>query len=230
MRPRAERGGHARCSPSATGAGYDGWPPCAVRRVLLASRPVRCALQTRTGSLRRVVAAPVCRDRGARLLRTVDHGAAARSRGSRAHADELAESLRGARVLYNTYWVRFNHRMFTFDQAVANTKALFEAARRAGVERIVHVSILKPDEGRHLAYCRGKAELERALRGLGVSHAILRPGVLFGRVDILVNNIAWPCVGSRSSGCSAMARTSCSRCTWTISPSWRSGVRMKMRT
>lgn len=105
--------------------------------------------------------------------------------------EDLTESLRGARVLYNTYWVRFNHRLFTFEQAVVNTKVLFESARRAGVERIVHVSILKPDEGRHLAYYRGKAELERTLRDMGVSHAILRPGVLFGRGDILVNNIAW---------------------------------------
>lgn len=103
----------------------------------------------------------------------------------------LAESLRGADVLYNTYWVRFNHRLFTFEQAVRNTKALFEAAERAGVGRIVHVSILHADRAPHLAYYKGKAELERFLRGLGVRHAILRPGVLFGRGDILVNNIAW---------------------------------------
>lgn len=103
----------------------------------------------------------------------------------------IEESLRGAAVLYNTYWVRFNHRLFTFEQAVRNTKALFEAAKRAGVGRIVHVSILHADRAPHLAYYRGKAELERSLRSLGVPHAILRPGVLFGRGDILVNNIAW---------------------------------------
>lgn len=103
----------------------------------------------------------------------------------------LEESLRGAEVLFNTYWVRFNHRLFTFDEAVANTKALFEAARRAGVQRIVHVSILNPDRDPSLGYYRGKTELERTLCALGVSHAILRPGVLFGRGDILVNNIAW---------------------------------------
>jgi uncharacterized protein YbjT (DUF2867 family) len=36
-----------------------------------------------------------------------------------------------------------------------------------------------------------KARLERALRESGLSYAILRPAVLFGRGDILVNNIAW---------------------------------------
>lgn len=103
----------------------------------------------------------------------------------------LEEALRGADVLYNTYWVRFNHKLFTFDEAVANTRALFEAARRAGVGRIVHVSILHADEADDLGYYRGKHQLEDALRATGLPHAIIRPGVLFGRGDILVNNIAW---------------------------------------
>ncbi len=103
----------------------------------------------------------------------------------------LVESLRGADVLINTYWVRFNHRSFTFAQAVANTKRLFRAARDAGVERIVHVSILHAEGNDDLGYYRGKWELERDLKGLGVAYSILRPGVLFGRGDILVNNIAW---------------------------------------
>ncbi len=103
----------------------------------------------------------------------------------------LVESLRGADTLYNTYWVRFNHRLFTFDGAVANTRTLFRAAKEAGVSRIVHVSIMNPEGGPTLAYYRGKAALERDLRTLGVPHSIVRPGVLFGRGDILVNNIAW---------------------------------------
>ena len=107
------------------------------------------------------------------------------------HPGELEASLRGARVLYNTYWVRFNHRLFTHLQAVRNTRALFEAAKRAGVERIVHASITNPSETSPLEYFRGKAILERALRESGLSYAILRPTVLFGREDILINNIAW---------------------------------------
>ena len=103
----------------------------------------------------------------------------------------LARSLEGADVLYNTYWVRFNHRLFTFDQAVKSTRALFDAAKAAGVGRIVHVSILHADEADDLGYYKGKHELEQALKATGLSHAIVRPGVLFGRGDILVNNIAW---------------------------------------
>jgi NADH dehydrogenase len=110
------------------------------------------------------------------------------------HFDEpekLTEALRGVTVLYNTYWVRFNHKDFTHADAVRNTLTLFEAAKSAGVERVVHVSITNPSEDSPLEYFSGKARLERALVESGLSYAILRPTVLFGKEDILVNNIAW---------------------------------------
>jgi len=103
----------------------------------------------------------------------------------------LAERLQGVAVLYNTYWVRFNHRLFRHADAVQNTLALFEAAKKAGVQRIVHVSITNPSENTPLEYFRGKAVLEKALIRSGISHAILRPAVLFGKEDVLINNIAW---------------------------------------
>lgn len=105
--------------------------------------------------------------------------------------EKLVESLRGVRVLYNTYWVRFNHPTFTHASAVENTLTLFRAAREAGVERVVHVSITNPSIDSRLEYFRGKAELEQALIASGLSYAILRPAVIFGREDILINNIAW---------------------------------------
>jgi NADH dehydrogenase len=105
--------------------------------------------------------------------------------------DKLAQSLFGVDVLYNTYWVRFNHKLFTHAKAVQNTLVLFEAARQAGVRRIVHVSITNPSENSSLEYFAGKARLERALRESRLDYSILRPTVLFGREDILINNIAW---------------------------------------
>ncbi len=105
--------------------------------------------------------------------------------------DRLEESLRGAEVLYNTYWVRFDHKDFSHSQAVRNTLTLFEAAKQAGVGRIVHVSITNPDRDSDLPYFQGKAVLEEALIASGLSYAILRPTVIFGKEDILVNNIAW---------------------------------------
>ncbi len=105
--------------------------------------------------------------------------------------DRLADSLRGATVLYNTYWVRFNHTTFRHATAVHNTLRLFEAARRAGIHRVVHVSITNPSHDSPYEYFRGKAVLERALIASGLSYAVLRPAVVFGREDILINNIAW---------------------------------------
>lgn len=105
--------------------------------------------------------------------------------------DLLAEQLRGVAVLYNTYWVRFNHRLFRQADAVRNTLVLFEAARKAGVRRIVHVSIVNASAESPLEYFRSKARLEKALVDSGLSYAILRPAVLFGKEDVLVNNIAW---------------------------------------
>ncbi|MDI6769695.1 MAG: NAD(P)H-binding protein [Anaerolineales bacterium] len=105
--------------------------------------------------------------------------------------DELVESLRGAEVLYNTYWVRFNYSFFKHESAVQNTLTLFDAAKKAGVKRVVHVSITNPSEDSPLEYFSGKARLERALIESDLSYAILRPTVIFGQEDILINNIAW---------------------------------------
>jgi NADH dehydrogenase len=107
------------------------------------------------------------------------------------HPERLAASLKGVRTLYNTYWVRFNHGEATFQRAVRNTKILVDAAVQAGVRRLVHVSITNPALGSPLPYFHGKAELEAYIRASGLSHAILRPAVIFGREDILLNNIAW---------------------------------------
>jgi len=103
----------------------------------------------------------------------------------------MAESLAGVRVLYNTYWVRFDRGKTTHDRAVANTRALIRAAETAGVERVVHISITNPYRESPLPYFRGKALLEEEIRRARFSHAIVRPTVVFGMEDILINNIAY---------------------------------------
>lgn len=105
--------------------------------------------------------------------------------------DELVARLRGASTLYNTYWIRFEHGGTTFRQAVQNTITLFDCAKKAGVKRIIHISVTKASLESRLPYYRGKALQEQALMDSGVSYAIVRPTLVFGREDILVNNIAW---------------------------------------
>jgi NADH dehydrogenase len=104
---------------------------------------------------------------------------------------QMADSLRGAATLYNTYWIRFPRREMDFDRAVQNTRTLVEAAREAKVRRIVHISITKPDLDSPFPYFQGKARAERTVAESGLPHAIVRPTVVFGRGDILINNIAW---------------------------------------
>lgn len=105
--------------------------------------------------------------------------------------DHLRASLVGTSTLINTYWVRFPRGASTFEAAVRNTRTLIDAAKDVGVRRIVHVSIANPSVDSPLGYYRGKAQLEQAVIDSGLSYTILRPTVIFGIEDVLINNIAW---------------------------------------
>ena len=110
------------------------------------------------------------------------------------HFDEphkLVSDLRGVKTVFNTYWVRFSRGDVSFGQAVANVQNLIRAATEAGVERFVHISITNPSLDSPFHYFNGKAVMEKTLVESGLSYAILRPTVLFGKEDILINNIAW---------------------------------------
>jgi len=103
----------------------------------------------------------------------------------------LVESLRGVDVLYNTYWIRFPHSGLGFDDAVANTQNLISAAAEAGVRKVVHVSVSNPSPDSELDYYAGKARTEAVVRESGLAWAVVRPTLIFGAGDILINNIAW---------------------------------------
>ena len=102
----------------------------------------------------------------------------------------LVASLRGMEVLYNTYWIRFERSGVTFEAALRNTRHLVEAAGEAGVGRIVHLSISNP-ESSSLRYFAAKRRAERMITDSSLPYGIVRPTVLFGGGDVLVNNIAW---------------------------------------
>ncbi len=103
----------------------------------------------------------------------------------------LARSLRGVDTLYNTYWVRFDRGTTSFHQAIENTKIMLEAARESDVRRFVHVSVTNADENCDLPYFRGKGKLERLVRASGLSYAIVRPALIYGPEELLLNNVAW---------------------------------------
>jgi uncharacterized protein YbjT (DUF2867 family) len=105
--------------------------------------------------------------------------------------EALIESLRGVDVLYNTYWIRFPHSGTGFGDAIANTRRLMFAAAAAGVRKVVHISVSNPSMDDPLDYYAGKARAEKVVRESGMQWAVVRPTLIFGPGDILINNIAW---------------------------------------
>ncbi len=108
-----------------------------------------------------------------------------------ARPDDLVAALRGVDTLYNTYWIRFSRGSVSFERALGDTAVLIDAARRSEIRRFVHVSVVNADPSAPTAYFRAKAALEQILGASGLSYAIVRPTLTFGRRDILINNLAW---------------------------------------
>jgi uncharacterized protein YbjT (DUF2867 family) len=108
-----------------------------------------------------------------------------------ADPEQLTRNLEGAATLFNTYWIRFLYGGVDFKDAVSNIQTLIDAARRGGVRRIVQISITGASPSLELPYFRSKGQVENALAESRISHAILRPALIYGREDILLNNISW---------------------------------------
>lgn len=106
-------------------------------------------------------------------------------------APRLIDALQGVDTLYNTHWIRFARGNVSFELAIQRTLRLLDAARRAGVRRVVHVSVVNASETAPTPYFRAKARLEAEVRASGLSYAIVRPTLTFGSRDILVNNLCW---------------------------------------
>ncbi|MGH9331483.1 MAG: SDR family oxidoreductase, partial [Vicinamibacterales bacterium] len=105
--------------------------------------------------------------------------------------ERMDPAFEGAETFVHSYYVRFPHAGETFERAVERAGVLLDRARRAGVRRIVHVSVSNADEASDLPYYRNKGRQERLVRESGLEFAILRPALVFGAGDILLNNIAW---------------------------------------
>ena len=106
----------------------------------------------------------------------------------------LARSFASVDTVYATYWMRFPRGGQTWPEMVANAGRLGRAARAAGVRRLVYVSVTNARHDSSTAYFRAKAAAEDELRGAagdGLSLAIVRPTLLYGPGDILINNMAW---------------------------------------
>ena len=105
--------------------------------------------------------------------------------------DALIDALRGANTFYNTYWRRFPDPNVGFQDIVEQSRTLIDAARTAGVQRLVQFSVANASRDAPTSYFVAKAEVEEIVRNSGLSFAIIRPTLLHGPGDILINNLAW---------------------------------------
>ena len=133
---------------------------------------------------------------GGRTVRTLTNHGPSDPGGIEVHPlafddpDRLAAAFDGATTFYNTYWIRMGDES-GYENAVANSRALITAAARGGVRRIVQFSVIKPSLDSPYPYFRGKARVEEIVGGSGVPSAIVRPAVIFGGEDALLNNLGW---------------------------------------
>lgn len=72
---------------------------------------------------------------------------------------------------------------------VEGTRAVVEAARRAGIGRIVMVSFLRarPDCGSR--YHESKWAAEEIIRGSGIPYTIVKSGMIYGRGDHMIDHV-----------------------------------------
>ena len=104
--------------------------------------------------------------------------------------DALAAAFAGCDVVAHCAGINRELGDQTFERVhVEGTRAVVEAARRAGVKRIVMVSFLRarPDCGS--AYHETKWAAEELVRHSGIDHTILKAGMIYGPGDHMVNHV-----------------------------------------
>ena len=110
--------------------------------------------------------------------------------------DALRGALACVDTVYVTYWMRFPRGGATWSEIVDNVARLARASAAAGVRRLVYISVSNAAHDASTAYFRAKAAAEDAVRsaaagGITLTAAIVRPTLLYGETDILINNMAW---------------------------------------
>ena len=116
--------------------------------------------------------------------------------------DALAGAFDGCDVVVHAAGINREIGDQTFQRVhVEGTQAMVDAARRAGVERIVMVSFLRarPDCGS--PYHETKWAAEELVRQSGIRHTILKASMMYGHGDHMVDHVSravktWPVFGT----------------------------------
>ncbi|WP_242077494.1 complex I NDUFA9 subunit family protein [Brevundimonas diminuta] len=105
---------------------------------------------------------------------------------------DVAQAVRGADAVVNLVGVLHDaggKRGFDAVHTQA-AKTIAEAAKAAGVERLVQISAIGADAASPSAYGRTKAQAEAAVRAVYPDAVILRPSLVFGAGDGFLNRFA----------------------------------------
>ncbi|MEQ8164581.1 MAG: complex I NDUFA9 subunit family protein, partial [Alphaproteobacteria bacterium] len=107
------------------------------------------------------------------------------------HPGSVAAALAGADEVVNLVGILYETGRYGFDAVQRDGAAhVAEAAARANVRRLVHVSAIGADLRSPAAYARSKAGGERAIREAFPEATILRPSILVGPEDDFFNRFA----------------------------------------
>jgi NADH dehydrogenase len=107
------------------------------------------------------------------------------------HPDSVAAALQGASAVVNLVGILAEGGAQTFSKVQAEgARAIAEAARAAGIDRVVHVSAIGADPNSASVYGRTKAAGEAAMLAAEPGAVILRPSVIFGIEDDFFNRFA----------------------------------------
>jgi uncharacterized protein YbjT (DUF2867 family) len=102
----------------------------------------------------------------------------------------VADALAGAYGVVNAVSLYVEHGQETFHSVhVESAKRVAALARRAGVERLAHVSGIGSDVASSSLYIRKRGEGELAVRSAFADAALIRPAVMFGPDDAFLTTI-----------------------------------------
>src|SRR5438093_5014244 len=102
----------------------------------------------------------------------------------------VADSLAGAYGVVNAVSLYVEHGKETFHSVhVESAQRVAAQARRAGVERLAHVSGIGSDAASPSLYIRKRGEGELAVRSAFADAMVIRPAVMFGPDDAFLTTI-----------------------------------------
>lgn len=106
-------------------------------------------------------------------------------------AATLPSLMRGATAVVNLVGILNESGRETFAEVhVEGARKVVDAARRAGVARLVHMSAINAGPAGPSRYLRSKGEAEAQVTASGLASTIFRPSVIFGREDAFLNLFA----------------------------------------